>query len=357
MSLSAALDTYYSQGGGRKRVFAREARGGARTYTLMTPEEAWDETDSPSPTHLYEVLAGPCSLYVDVEWKESEKPDAAEELKKVHCVAAAAQRGVKQQYNVDSTHTLVTASGILPCGKYKASWHIHFHTPGLAWRSASEVGEFVKAHLGNYGIVDKVPYKAPKQNWRCVGSSKHSEPTRTLRPVSKQAFFDCLVQTEGGAVPIAGTPVTRQPAFSSELCDIMAMFPNTRTDAAMWADESKRYLVLPFLKQVCPVANRVHTSNHQYAVIDVAGMRWRHKCHNESCAAAPIEWQPMPCFARGEQFLAQHCTKPRPVAVAAPEGTVPDKSLRRSRGPPPACAFNGQCRAIKCTNGVFVLRQ
>ena len=301
----------------------------------MTPEEAWHETESCSPSHLYEVLAGPCSLYVDVEWKEESKPDEAEEHARVQQVVLASQKSIADSFGVQAAPTLVTASGMTPGGKYKASWHLHFHAPGVAWRNASEVGDFVKAHLRHFDIVDTVPYVAPKQNWRCVGSAKQAEPQRLLRPIDRDTFMNCLVQTDESVAPVGGVALVRQPSLEASHGDLIGMFANTRAGAAQWIDEQRRYMSIPFLRQRCPIAGRVHSSNHQYAIVDVEAMRWRHKCHNAACAEQPTPWQPVPDFAAGKRRMLPHCcAQAPPVAVLAPAGVAPDLVLRRSRGPP-----------------------
>tara|TARA_B100000900_G_scaffold412343_1_gene433926 strand:- start:177 stop:1253 length:1077 start_codon:yes stop_codon:yes gene_type:complete len=357
MSLNVALDRYYSHMGRGKHLFARECQSGAREYVLMTPEEAWEETESRTPSHLYEVLAGPCKLYLDIEWKQDAPPEQDAELCKVQSIVQKTLACVKRVFGVDATHTLVTASGYVPGGQYKCSWHVHFDTPGVAWNSATDVGAFVKQHLSDVHAVDTVPYKAPKQNWRCVGSSKHSEPSRYLRPVNKKRFLDCLVSLGAGGTGVVQVPRAPDGSIYATFKTLVDMFPNARKDAVTWADNGCcRYLAIPFLRQPCPIAGRTHRSNHQYAIVDTVGMRWRHKCHNAGCSKTVAPWQPMPNFDVAKAFLNAPTTKAN-AAVLAPEGTMSDRQCIRSRGPPPVHLFTHKCRFIKCSNGTYMLHQ
>ena len=68
MSLDGVLKKYQELNDPNLRVFARETPSGARQFDIMALDDAWHETINSNPSHLYEVLAGPCEVYLDIEW-------------------------------------------------------------------------------------------------------------------------------------------------------------------------------------------------------------------------------------------------------------------------------------------------
>ena len=188
MSLDDVLSKFQTSQKLDSRVFAREKPNGTREFVIMTIDDAWQETASMKPSHLYEVLAGPCEVYLDVEWKCLKKPE--NERSVVEQVIQHTKMKLKELYNVQVSSSEATASGFTPDGSYKCSWHVNFKTPGIMWASAKHVGDFVRRNLSTFSCVDLVPYNAPKQNWRCVGSSKCSDPKRVLGPASKKNFCE-----------------------------------------------------------------------------------------------------------------------------------------------------------------------
>ena len=326
-------------------LFARETRGGKREYVSMTPEQAWQATHKRSPAHLYEVLTGPCHMYIDIEWKLPTKPEASVEQATVGAIVDRATRAIEGDCNV----TKVTASGKVPGGQYKCSWHVQIRVPGVAWASANEAGAFVKKHLSCFPEVDLVPYKAPTQNWRCVGSAKFSEPSRVFQPVDRDTFMGSLVHAEG-ARTIIGVPLEKATRPIGVEHPVVCMFENVRPGAAHWASDEQRYLIIPFLKQVCPIAGRQHRSNHQFAVVDTRAMRWKLKCHKCDCTAVP--WQPMPDFDKAKSFID---TQEVPAFNIKRVDHAGHAALSiRARGPPPLEAFaRMDAAAIQCSNGVW----
>ena len=223
------------------------------------------------------------------------------------------------------------------------------------WASAKHVGDFVKQNLSSFSCVDLSPYNAPKQNWRCVGSSKRSDPARVLQPTSKTNFLKCIVQQDcTGSVIVGCRESLKAPVgLSGAAQKIINQFSNVRQGAAHFSTASDRFLIVPFLSQVCPIAKREHRSNHQYAVVDLKCMRWKHCCHNEVCKQKIQIWQPMPDF-RCAKLLMPPCAPVR-IASQIDESCAVADLVVRARGPPPTSAFTNQIRYIRCSNGLFCL--
>lgn len=355
MSLDDVLSRFASMKRMDHRVFAREKPNGVREFDIMTLDEAWAETVGGSPSHLYEVLAGPCEVYLDIEWKCDNKPESEESI--VMDVVASAKSKLMQLYDVEVASSMATASGFTPDGMYKCSWHVNFKTPGVMWASAKHVGDFVKRNLSSYSCVDCVPYNAPKQNWRCVGSSKCSDPTRVLQPKSKNNFLKCIVQQDFSGARIVGCrePVPQTVDLPDVARKIVNQFENVRNDACHVSSLNERYLVLPFLAQVCPIAKRKHRSNHQYAVVDLKCMRWKHCCHNSVCQQKIQIWQPMPDFDLCKTLLPPCAPVCVPKKVARlPDDTTPSITAR-ARGPPPVRVFTKEIRYVRCADGLYHL--
>ena len=74
MSFDAALENHRKTAKPGHLLFARESVGGRRTYSSMLPHKAWEQTTASKRAHLYEVLTGPCSFYLDIEWFHDTKP-------------------------------------------------------------------------------------------------------------------------------------------------------------------------------------------------------------------------------------------------------------------------------------------
>ena len=349
MSLDAALERHQRSAAPGHLLFAREATGGKRSYISMPPAEAWNQTSSAERAHLYEVLSGPCSFYLDVEWISSQKPNNEEQ--RVEKIAIEAQQLLSKHVGHEPGFTAVTASGDTAKG-YKSSWHLHFHTDGVAWSCAASVGDFVKQHLAHIPEIDLAPYKSPTQNWRCVGSCKVAEPNRVLGPCTKETFMACIVHsTARKIIPRQQKPPTsvcvRLPSHARF---VASLFAGVRQSAVQMAQESSRFLVLPMAGRQCPIADREHTSNHPYVVVDLACMRWRNACHNAACAANPQPWQAMPYFSACKKLLPP----PAPVCVPIKCSDAPDLTVR-SRGPPPVAVFSDRVRVVRCCNGTYRL--
>lgn len=361
--LGDALSKLESVGsGGGKKVFAREYRSGARTYTIMTPGDAWTETKGTKSPHLYEVLSGPCNMYLDIEWKCKARPH--DEKVRVDSIIAQTVASIRHEYKSgDVTVDRVTASGEVP-GGYKCSWHITIRCKGICWENAAAAGEFVKRNLADVPEVDKTPYNAPKQNWRCVGSSKASDPSRVFRPTTEESFMAGIVGQRVGSreVVVSSAPLTRAVAYSvpPAVERLIASLGDMRMHSTI--EMGGRFLCVPFRERVvCTIAGRKHRSNHQYAIVDMQGMRWRMKCHNEQCACTLDRWRMFEDvdLAR-EAWNAVHRDPEKmpqmpPVKLAGrpPAGTSA-KPMLRTRGPPPAGAWKGTTQDyIHCKDGIY----
>lgn len=354
MSLDGVLKRLETLNNPDLRVFAREVANGTRAFDIMSLDDAWRETVASNPSHLYEVLSGPCEVYLDIEWKCDTKPD--NELSVVNQVVSCTKDKLSSLYGVNVSSCLATASGITSDGMYKCSWHVNFKTPGIMWASAKHVGDFVKSNLASFGCVDQSPYNAPKQNWRCVGSSKCSDPSRVLQPKSKKNFLKCIVQQQHIGSTIVGCRASLPPAVSMTgvAQAVLNQFPNARRESAHLVVDNTRFLIVPLLPGFCPIAKRKHRSNNQYAVVDLKCMRWKHNCHNVTCQQHIQVWQPMPQFSDAKVLLPPAAPVVIPVRVSS-QTSVPVDLVVRARGPPPVNAFSSEVSIIQCTNGLFRL--
>jgi len=331
------------------RVYAVETSPGVRRYTIMTPTAAWDQTRGPNDSHLYEVLSGPCNLYLDIEWTCESKPPAGSEESKVMAAVLHVRSTLNGRYGeADPVVTSVSASGVTAKG-YKCSWHVHIACRTVMWLNTVAVGQFVRAVCSDISIVDKVPYAGTGQNWRCVGSSKAAEPARAFLPADEHTFHSCTVQQPAGGrrmiypdVRLA-TPVTALPSYIL----ILAATLDATTDPVMC---SETRCIVPFReKQYCEHVGRYHRSNHQYAVIDTQSLVWKMKCH--ACADAVSSWRPFENTAEvlkayEKQVAGYTPNVPHPAVRVA--GTAVHLDLR-TLGPPPIHSHF----PVRCRDGVY----
>lgn len=358
-SLNEALEKLESDFDPGKRVFARE-RGKTREFDILSPSSAWNETQSKNSSHLYEVLSGPCNMYLDVEWKRDEPP-AGEHARVLEIIAEVTQK-LKDSYGVTNPHIFtVTASGWVG-DKYKCSWHVHFACKNVCWASAGAAGDFVRTQLAHITEIDKIPYNAPKQNWRCVGNSKASDPDRKFVPSDKDTFMNCLVGVSAGNRKIIEKSVCRKRSLSAQvpewICELVGGLGEMRTESILMIGD--RFVCVPFRNRVpCRIAGRTHSSNHQYAVIDLYSMKWRQKCHNGACQLQTDRWRLMPNFEVAHRCWNTHVRKegnaqrPAMRVGRAPEGYTVTYRVNQ-RGPP---VFVSDKECVHCSNGLFVKRR
>lgn len=302
----------------------------------MSPEAAWQETKRSQTAHLYEVLTGPCNLYLDIEWYEHAAPlsEQARVQQVVTHVTECIRHTYGEQYPIV---TMASASG-MSNKKYKCSWHVHISCRNVCWLNTVAVGQFVKKACAELTEVDKVPYACQGQNWRCVGSSKRADPSRVFLPANHATFLGCTVQqpVAGRAliypeVPVPGTLTVPVPVHIATLAATL----NAGGTPTMSGPDR---CVVPFRElQWCEHVGRKHHSNHQYAVINTSTMMWKMNCH--SCTDAISTWRVFPCIdALRQAFdVARKAYTPtaKLPAMRCSTGT-PTLVDMRSHGPPPA---------------------
>lgn len=329
------------------RVYAVETRAGTRNYTVMSPQAAWEHTESAAPAHLYEVLSGPCNMYLDIEWKCDTAPRGTDEQDVVQGVIQRTCAALKRVYNESSpVVTSVSASGAQGT-RYKCSWHVHIQCTDVCWLNAVAVGQFVRSACADMPVVDKVPYAGTGQNWRCVGSAKYAEPSRKFSPADHQTFMKCTVQHPVG---------TRRIIYPDmPLLATLDMVPNHIRVLASTLDSGGEPImstptrcIVPFrARQFCEHAGRYHRSNHQYAVINTETLMWKMGCH--ACADAMGTWRPFENTAAVEiAFRAQMATWCASAREPAVKTHLKGKCVMdlRTIGPPALTQHRGlyQCR-------------
>ena len=253
----------------------------------------------------------------------------------------------------------VTASGQVG-NAYKCSWHVHFSCSNVCWANAGAVGDFVRTHLSHIPEIDKVPYNAPKQNWRCVGNSKASDPHRKFVPSNKTTFMNCLVGVAVGDRKVIEKLASRKRHLTAQvpdwMCTLLQTLGDMRTESMLVIGD--RFVCAPFRNRIeCKISGRVHGSNHQYAVVDLYSMKWRQKCHNAECQMQTDRWRLLPNFEIAAKCWEQHVRKsgnaPRPAVrvTSVPPGY---KVIHRTsqRGSP---VFVADKECVHCCNGLFVM--
>lgn len=345
------------------RVYAIEQESGARSYTIMSPESAWECTEKKkSAAHIYEVLSSACNMYLDVEWTCAQAPPTMEERQKVSCIVERVKQALLKHYG--ETHpnvTLVTASGhSTKAAKYKCSWHVHIVCETVCWANAAGVGQFVKEVCADVPEVDKVPYAFCGQNWRCVGSAKVSEPHRCFLPATKQTFLNCTVQQPPGKRKVVYPAVTPTQSIAMlPVPDHVRMLAATLDASTEPVMCSPTVCVLPFREhQFCEHVGRKHKSNHQYAVIDTQLLVWKMRCH--ACSDAPSYWQPFEDFQAVQRIFKEQthdyqATAPRPMRCTTSRQEIPAAVTYNLQivGPP---AVVPGALAVQCRDGTY-LRQ
>lgn len=351
--LAAALQRLDQSGDPDQRVYAIEqAASKSRRFCLMSPEQAWQTTkNNIDSSHIYEVLSGPCNLYLDIEWIAKSAPQ--NERQHVECIVNHIRQCVIDTYGEDHDMavSLVTASGYVTSG-YKCSWHVHIACSKICWANAAAVGQFVRSSCSNVPEVDKVPYAGKGQNWRCVGSSKASDPLRKFVPATRETFLNCTVQQPVGnrsvIYPVADVPYSLDvpvPAYVQLLADSL----ETGGVATMCGDDR---CVIPFRQlQHCEHVNRKHRSNHQYAVINTNTLMWKMNCH--SCTDKISAWRTFDQAVLQKAFMVQ-CRDYTPTANRPPQkqkvATAPVTCIDvLTCGPPP---FR-KGEVYHCADGVY----
>ena len=345
--LASALRRLDKSTNAEERVYAVETRPGARTYTVMSPNTAWEHTNNAKTAHLYEVLSGPCNMYLDIEWKCDTAPRAADEQDVVQNVIKHTCAALLRVYNESSTVvTSVSASGVQGA-RYKCSWHVHIQCAHVCWLNAVAVGQFVRSACADISVVDKIPYAGTGQNWRCVGSAKYAEPSRKFSPADRKTFMNCTVQQAVGArrviypdVPLAAT--------LSAVPDHIRKLASTLVSGGPPIMSSPTRCIVPFAaRQFCEHAGRYHRSNHQYAVINTQTLMWKMCCH--ACTDAMGTWRPFDnTVAVRACFEAQMATWSTSLEKPAVKTDLAGQCIMdlRTIGPPALTQHRGlyQCR-------------
>ena len=168
--------------------------------------------------------------------------------------------------------------------------------------------------------------------------------------------MSCIVQQDSTGAEIVGCRETIpvHVGLSKEAESIVSQFDNVRQGAAHMSLANERYLIIPFVSKFCSIANRKHRSNHQYAVVDMKCMRWKHCCHNSICKQKIQIWRPMPDFCAAKRLLPPCAPVCIPEKKCIKKPTEPSMVVR-ARGPPPASLFSDTVRLIQCCNGTYCL--
>ena len=327
---------------------------GKRTYKVMTPDTAWGATCATTPAHLYEVLAGPCNLYLDIEWKSDTAPGHQVELERVQGVIAHVSQCLMRLYNEDRpVVTMASASGA-KSNYYKSSWHVHISCATVCWLNSVAVGQFVRDTCTQYAEVDKIPYAGTGQNWRCVGSAKFNEPQRRFIPADRSTFMACTVQQ-----PVAGRRLVYPSVDVPHSIELPVPEYVQVLAAALAAGGCPRMCghnrcAVPYLqRQFCVHAGRVHRSNHQYAVINLGTLMWKMSCH--ACTDSTSQWQTFPPLVLQSAYAAQ--VKGYVATVREPARRVetaggPVHLDLRTLGPPP----RREGMSVRCRDGLYIFQ-
>lgn len=348
--LATALRRLDEVGTSDDRVYAIEGASQAREFRIMSAESAWQETMRARTAHLYEVLTGPCNLYLDIEWYEKSAP--ASEKKRVQDVVHHVTQCIHATYGEQNpVVTMASASGIAK-GKYKCSWHVHISCAKVCWVNTVAVGQFVRKACAALAEVDKVPYAGKGQNWRCVGSSKRADPSRVFLPADHDTFLGCTVQQ-----PVAGrtlvypdvpVPDSIEIAVPPHIAALAATLNAGGTPVMCGPDRC----IVPFRElQWCEHVGRKHHSNHQYAVINTSTLLWKMNCH--SCTEAISMWRVFPCMKAVRKAFEAHAHSYAPTAqlpAALCTTGTPARVDMRSHGPPPATGDKG---VVLCADGMY----
>jgi len=353
--LATAIRRLDEQGKTGEKVYALEKPNRSRAFKIMTTDAAWTHTsDSPLSSHFYEVLTGPCNLYLDIEWYTAEKPAGTTEVKVVEGIETHVRQALQHTYNETQVSVArASASGRCRDGRYKCSWHVHMACAGMCWVNALAVGQFVRTTCAGIHEVDKVPYAGQGQNWRCVGSSKATDPLRRFEPVDYTTFSTCTVQQ-----PVAGRKLVYPTETVSRPIDVHVPLHIQQLVTTLQAGGTPVMCghdrcIVPFVKlQVCEHVRRKHMSNHQYAVVHTGTLMWKLNCH--SCADKISVWRAFPCMKAVETAFAAQCmaynaTADAPAVKADPHGNVDVYDLQ-SHGPPPRRPGT----SVMCIDGVYV---
>ena len=348
--LATALRRLDEVGSSDDRVYAIEGASQAREFRIMSAEAAWQETKRARTAHLYEVLTGPCNLYLDIEWYEDAAPPT--EKSRVRDVVRHVTECIRTTYGEQSPAvTMASASGMAR-GRYKCSWHVHISCARVCWVNTVAVGQFVRQACAALPEVDKVPYAGKGQNWRCVGSSKRADPSRVLLPADHDTFLGCTVQQPVAGrtlvYPTVSVPDSVEVTVPAHIATLAATLNAGGTPVMCGPDRC----IVPFRElQWCEHAGRKHHSNHQYAVINTSTLLWKMNCH--ACTDAISAWRVFPCMDAVRKAFQAHsrayAPTARPPAVRCETGT-PTRVDMRSHGPPPAAIGDG---VVLCADALY----
>ena len=349
--LAQALQRLDECGDASKRLYAIENAKCKRKYVLKAPEDVWQQITQQEVSHYYEVLTEPCNLYLDIEWLTEHPCRVDEQNARVRCIVNHVKTRLQELYGSQNVNvTTASASGFSAKG-YKNSWHVHLDCDNICWLNAAAVGQFVRSECKSFAEVDKAPYAGTGQNWRCVGSSKFSEPQRKFEPADHATFMACTVQQPvrnrqiiypDVAInrPVACVPWVQQLACSLNAGGVPQMRGADRC-------------IVPFVqRQFCTNAQRVHRSNHQYAIINLNTLMWKMGCH--ACQDAMFPWQVFTPDILQQAFSAQ--TQQHSSSVGRPAQKIISKHIKcvehtdlRAHGPPP----RRNLKTVMCSDGIY----
>lgn len=347
--LAAALQRLDTCDNRSKRVYAIEFSKHQRKYVITSPDEVWDSIAKSKRSHFYEVLSEPCNLYLDIEWYSQAPLSPDNESQRVKTVVDHVCSQLHSLYDEQNPIvSKVSASGQSSKG-YKSSWHVHINCSKVCWLNSAAVGSFVRQTCSEFDEVDKSPYAGTGQNWRCVGSSKFTEPARRFLPADRDTFLQCTVQhpVNGRQVIYPDVPVLQAIPCQSWVKVLADTLQAGNEPIMVSADRC----VVPFKKrQMCEHVNRVHRSNHQYAIINLRTLMWKMGCH--ACPHAISCWRVFPSDVLQAAFAAQssNYTGTAHLPAMKVEHHVAAHHDLRAHGPPP---YRGG-QSVQCRDGVYV---
>lgn len=348
--LASAIRHLDEHGKSDDRVYAVEGAGNRRVFRIMSASQVWQATsEANGSAHFYEVLTGPCDLYLDIEWFEESGAPIGERAR-VQTIVDHVLQCLRMTYGEQETRvTLASASGYSK-GRYKCSWHVHVSCARVCWVNTVAVGQFVRDSCAAFPEVDKIPYAGKGQNWRCVGSSKLADPKRIFLPADQATFLGCTVQRPVGdrslVYPQQSVPGPMPIAVPGYIADLMASLCAGGTPIMCSEDRC----IVPFReRQWCEHVNRKHHSNHQYAVLNTRTLMWKMNCH--ACTDAISVWRTFPYAVAKRAFDAQ-CQGYVPSAITPAVRSLTARAELfdlLSHGPPPPRSV-----PVQCADGIYM---
>ncbi|MAJ82060.1 MAG: hypothetical protein CMF41_04005 [Legionellales bacterium] len=275
----------------------------ASFYVNATEKEFWDEYMLKGPKNNYEIIKmnKECHLYLDLDKHNS---NYSEDIEDIWNIIKEKMIGALVENSISKNN--INFIKLSSHSDTKQSLHIIVKIKGKIFKDLSHCGFFIKELLNDipvyyHQVIDTAVY-TKNRCFRMLGCTKAGQQRYLVgeNPLSFEYWKECKIQPlkwngdEKSRISFDGVPETLPNTFSSEIpAHIIFIFQMLNQDKHFLAHSGpvdlNRIFSIPesltfvcnTLSRKCPIAERYHTTNVPYVVIDLLRQKYYFKCRSE----------------------------------------------------------------------------